>query len=483
MTARFDLARRVTERGRRPYRSAIACGSIAMQDDHALNSPADGAMGRRGRRGSIPAPPFDGGAGRASAGNNALADGSPKAPRAAGAAAVAATPKGSERRVLFSDEIPVGKDAATPNLLAQVLSSPGKAYRRIFGRGGARDAANDAPSPTADREPAGAPEDHPADASDEEIAAVEQLARRVLDETGLALARGWTASIVLSGQKRRTRFFSPGGKRHGSAAEVVQHIEKQRTGGVDVDDIDGVEEASEEHLRRLKRAADEAENAEAEEKEDEEDEEEADGDDEDDEGSDDEEEEEEEEAIAPTQAAPPREDEDDEEEQREDEFITIRKDLAAALDAEASAVPGKSHQDERRDRVRDRQASGAREREGRDRGPHRLDLQNRPVLAGMAPTSLRRPGGFPAPARHAEQGDPVRAGDVQSRSCAGDRGRWGRGDASPRGVTRRRQGERRSPDGFRRRQRPPPRRWRPPRRTPARLPRRRRSTRSAARLR
>ena len=54
------------------------------------------------------------------------------------------------------------------------------------------------------------------------------------------------------------------------------------------------------------------------------------------------EEEEEEEAIAPTQAAPPREDEDDEEEQREDEFITIRKDLAAALDAEASAVPGKS---------------------------------------------------------------------------------------------------------------------------------------------
>ena len=48
-----------------------------MQDDHALNSPVDGAMGRRGRRGSIPAPPFDGGAGRASAGNNALADGSP----------------------------------------------------------------------------------------------------------------------------------------------------------------------------------------------------------------------------------------------------------------------------------------------------------------------------------------------------------------------------------------------------------------------
>ena len=137
-----------------------------MQDDHALNSPVDGAMGRRGRRGSIPAPPFDGGAGRASAGNNALADGSPKAPRAAGAAAVAATPKGSERRVLFSDEIPVGKDAATPNLLAQVLSSPGKAYRRIFGRGGARDATNDAPSPTADREPAVAPEDHPADASD-----------------------------------------------------------------------------------------------------------------------------------------------------------------------------------------------------------------------------------------------------------------------------------------------------------------------------
>ena len=169
-----------------------------------------------------------------------------------------------------------------------MLSSPGKAYRRIFGRGGARDAANDAPSPTADREPAGAPEDHPADASDEEIAAVGQLARRVLDETGLALARGWTASIVLSGQKRRTRFFSPGGKRHGSAAEVVQHIEKQRTGGVDVDDIDGVEEASEEHLTRLKRAADETENAEAEEKEDEEDEEEADGDDEDDEGSDDE---------------------------------------------------------------------------------------------------------------------------------------------------------------------------------------------------
>ena len=80
-----------------------------MEDDHALNSPADGAMGRRGRRGSIHAPAFTGdkgatAGGRASAGNTgqARADGSPK-PALVGANGVAATPKGSEWRVLFSD--------------------------------------------------------------------------------------------------------------------------------------------------------------------------------------------------------------------------------------------------------------------------------------------------------------------------------------------------------------------------------------------
>ena len=72
-----------------------------MEDDHALNSPADGAMGRRCRRGSIPAPAFTGDKGatagwRASAGNTgqARADGSPK-PALVGANGVAATPKGS----------------------------------------------------------------------------------------------------------------------------------------------------------------------------------------------------------------------------------------------------------------------------------------------------------------------------------------------------------------------------------------------------
>ena len=134
---------------RESYRSAIVGGSIAMEDDHALNSPADGAMGRRGRRGSIPAPAFTGdkgatAGGRASAGNTgqARADGSPK-PALVGANGVAATPKGSERRVLFSDEVQAGAGAATPNLLAQVLASPGKAFGRIFGMGRAEPAKTD----------------------------------------------------------------------------------------------------------------------------------------------------------------------------------------------------------------------------------------------------------------------------------------------------------------------------------------------------
>ena len=299
--------------------------------------------GRRGRRGSIPPRPstVEPGAPRRETTPSPTA--APR--RAAGAAAAAATPKGSERRVLFSDEIPVSKDAATSNLLAQVLS-PGKAYRRIFGRGGARDAANDAPSPTATGT-RGRARGSPS----RRVRRGDRRGRRprgACSTTGSRRSR-WTAHRALR-PKEANAFFSPGGKRYGSAAEVVQHIEKQRTGGVDVDDIDGVEEASEEHLTRLKRAADETENAEAEEKETRR-MKKKDGDDEDDEGSDDDDEEEEEEKPSlPRSCAAPRR-----RGRRRgaagDEFITIRKDSPPRS---APRRPSRQvHQDERRDRVRD----------------------------------------------------------------------------------------------------------------------------------
>ena len=212
---------------RESYRSAIVGGSIAMEDDHALNSPADGAMGRRGRRGSIPAPAFTGdkgatAGGRASAGNTgqARADGSPK-PALVGANGVAATPKGSERRVLFSDEVQAGAGAATPNLLAQVLASPGKAFGRIFGMGRAEPAKTDL--------------------TPEEAKSLADLAERVHDETGLTLTDGWTVSIEQSGgkkTKRRTRFYSPGGRRFSSMSEAVTALRKQQT-DADVKTIDG----------------------------------------------------------------------------------------------------------------------------------------------------------------------------------------------------------------------------------------------------
>ena len=198
-----------------------------MEDDHALNSPADGAMGRRGRRGSIPAPAFTGdkgatAGGRASAGNTgqARADGSPK-PALVGANGVAATPKGSERRVLFSDEVQAGAGAATPNLLAQVLASPGKAFGRIFGMGRAEPAKTDL--------------------TPEEAKSLADLAERVHDETGLTLTDGWTVSIEQSGgkkTKRRTRFYSPGGRRFSSMSEAVTALRKQQT-DADVKTIDG----------------------------------------------------------------------------------------------------------------------------------------------------------------------------------------------------------------------------------------------------
>ena len=122
---------------------------------------------------SIPAPAFTGdkgatAGGRASAGNTgqARADGSPK-PALAGANGVAATPKGSERRVLFSDEVQAGAGAATPNLLAQVLASPGKAFGRIFGMGRAEPAKTDL--------------------TPEEAKSLADLTLRVYDETGLTL--------------------------------------------------------------------------------------------------------------------------------------------------------------------------------------------------------------------------------------------------------------------------------------------------------
>ena len=212
---------------RESYRSAIVGGSIAMEDDHALNSPADGAMGRRGRRGSIPAPAFTGdkgatAGGRASAGNTgqARADGSPK-PALVGANGVAATPKGSERRVLFSDEVQAGAGAATPNLLAQVLASPGKAFGRIFGMGRAEPAKTDL--------------------TPEEAKSLADLTLRVYDETGLTLTDGWTVSIEQSGgkkTKRRTRFYSPGGRRFSSMSEAVTALRKQQT-DADVKTIDG----------------------------------------------------------------------------------------------------------------------------------------------------------------------------------------------------------------------------------------------------
>ena len=198
-----------------------------MEDDHALNSPADGAMGRRGRRGSIPAPAFTGdkgatAGGRASAGNTgqARADGSPK-PALVGANGVAATPKGSERRVLFSDEVQAGAGAATPNLLAQVLASPGKAFGRIFGMGRAEPAKTDL--------------------TPEEAKSLADLTLRVYDETGLTLTDGWTVSIEQSGgkkTKRRTRFYSPGGRRFSSMSEAVTALRKQQT-DADVKTIDG----------------------------------------------------------------------------------------------------------------------------------------------------------------------------------------------------------------------------------------------------
>ena len=69
-----------------------------------------------------------------------------------------------------------------------------------------------------------------------------ELRERVAEETGVVLGEDWTAKVELktsngkkgSSAKRRTRFFSPGGRRFSSASEVVGYVQdtlaKKRVG-------------------------------------------------------------------------------------------------------------------------------------------------------------------------------------------------------------------------------------------------------------
>ena len=75
----------------------------------------------------------------------------------------------------------------------------------------------------------------------EETFAIQDLAERVREETGLTLTDGWTVSIERSlmkggkkGEtqtKRRTRYYSPGGRRFSSMAEAITELRKQQVGG------------------------------------------------------------------------------------------------------------------------------------------------------------------------------------------------------------------------------------------------------------
>ena len=79
------------------------------------------------------------------------------------------------------------------------------------------------------------------DLTPEEAKSLADLAERVHDETGLTLTDGWTVSIEQSGgkkTKRRTRFYSPGGRRFSSMSEAVTALRKQQT-DADVKTIDG----------------------------------------------------------------------------------------------------------------------------------------------------------------------------------------------------------------------------------------------------
>jgi len=70
----------------------------------------------------------------------------------------------------------------------------------------------------------------------EETIAIQDLAERVRKETGLTLTDGWTVSIERSlieggkrGQtKRRTRYYSPGGRRFSSMSEAITELRKQQ---------------------------------------------------------------------------------------------------------------------------------------------------------------------------------------------------------------------------------------------------------------
>ena len=69
----------------------------------------------------------------------------------------------------------------------------------------------------------------------EEERAVRELRERVYGETGVTLGEDWTAKVEIkessgdrrksSGGKRRTRFYSPGGRRFSSASEVVSYVQ------------------------------------------------------------------------------------------------------------------------------------------------------------------------------------------------------------------------------------------------------------------
>ena len=73
----------------------------------------------------------------------------------------------------------------------------------------------------------------------EETFAIQDLAERVREETGLTLTDGWTVSIERSlnkcGKKgdikRRTRYYSPGGRRFSSMSEAITELRKQQVGG------------------------------------------------------------------------------------------------------------------------------------------------------------------------------------------------------------------------------------------------------------
>ena len=78
------------------------------------------------------------------------------------------------------------------------------------------------------------------EAARERTIAIQDLAERVREETGHTLTDGWTVSIersLLKGKdgqngktKRRTRYYSPGGRRFSSMPEAITELRKQQVG-------------------------------------------------------------------------------------------------------------------------------------------------------------------------------------------------------------------------------------------------------------